>query len=49
MGSKTEKYIESHSLEWDIINSPCGECEYMDNCQYYYGKCPLEVKNEEKN
>ena len=41
---KTEDYAELHTLEWDIINSPCGDCVYrqQDNCQYYNGNCPQE-------
>jgi len=36
------EYIELHSIEWDIMHSPCGKCKFVDNCQYYYGKCPNE-------
>ena len=39
-----QEYIELHSIEWDIMHSPCGECEFVNNCQYYYGKCPNEDK-----
>ena len=40
MGKMKDRYIELHTLEWDIQNSPCGECPYVNDCQYYYGKCP---------
>ena len=35
-----EEYIEAHTLEFDIMYSQCGECQYgqNDNCQHYYGK-----------
>ena len=35
-----ERYVESHTLEWDIQHSACGKCEYVEDCQYYYGRCP---------
>ena len=40
MGRLKDAYIEMHTLEWDIINSACGDCEFLNNCQYYYGGCP---------
>lgn len=36
------EYIASHSIDWDIENSPCGDCKYVDDCQYYKGGCPEE-------
>lgn len=42
MMMKRSEYIELHSIEWDIEHSPCGECKFVKNCQYYYGKCPNE-------
>ena len=35
-----EHYIEFHTLEWDVQHSACGECEFVDDCQYYYNNCP---------
>jgi len=35
-----DRYIELHTLEFDIQHSACGECEFINDCQYYYGKCP---------
>lgn len=40
MGRLKDVYIEMHTLEWDIINSACGNCEFVSNCRYYYGECP---------
>ena len=34
------EYDELHTLSWDIRNSAC-ECEFVADCQYYYGKCPM--------
>ena len=34
------EYDELHSLSYDISHSACGECEFVADCQYYYGKCP---------
>ena len=42
MKNYRERYVELHSIEWDIEHSACGDCEYRkkDNCQHYYGRCP---------
>ena len=46
MNNYRERYVELHSIEFDIINSDCRDCEYRkkDDCQYYYGKCRQEVE-----
>ena len=43
MGSYTQEYIELHTLLFDIENSDCNNCEFVADCQYYYGKCPRGV------
>ncbi len=35
-----DEYNEMHTLEWDIENSDCGSCQYVNDCRYYYGACP---------
>lgn len=36
-----ERYIELHSLEFDIQHSVCGECEYLHDCRHYTKEgCP---------
>lgn len=41
MGSYRDRYIEMHTLEWDIEHSACRDCEHRkkEGCQYYYGNC----------
>lgn len=41
MGSYMDRYIEAHSLGWDIENSACNNCPHLkkEGCQYYYGNC----------
>ena len=35
------EYDELHTLSWDIRNSACGECEYVNDCKYYTAEgCP---------
>lgn len=43
----SEKYVELHSLEFDIENSECSKChrEHLE-CNYYYGECRYEVCDE---
>lgn len=39
----SERYIENHTLEFDIENSDCNECYQKHlECQYYYGECRRE-------
>ncbi|WP_303736951.1 hypothetical protein [Methanobrevibacter millerae] len=39
--SYRDRYVEYHSLEWDIFHSPCGECEHLGNCKHYTSEgCP---------
>lgn len=36
-----DRYIESHTLEWDIQHSACGKCEYVNDCRHYTSEgCP---------
>ena len=37
-----ERYVELHSLEFDIEHSDCRDCEFRkkEGCQYYFNKCP---------
>lgn len=43
MKNYRQEYIELHSLDFDIQNSQCGECQFVNDCQHYYGKCPQQV------
>ena len=43
MGSYRDRYIELHTIEWDILHSACRDCEHRkkgEGCQYYFNKCP---------
>lgn len=40
MSGYRDEYIANHSLDFDIEHSACGSCKYVENCQYYYGRCP---------
>ncbi len=37
-----QDYIENHSLEFDSCLDVCG----LDECQYYYGNCPIGGDSE---
>lgn len=41
MGRIKDYYIEYHTLEFDIINSDCGKCEFLHDCKHYTSEgCP---------
>lgn len=41
MGRIKDYYIEYHTLEFDIINSDCGKCEFLHDCKHYTKEgCP---------
>ena len=48
MISYRDRYVENHSIEWDIEHSACKNCEYRkkQGCQYYYGRCRQGDENE---
>ena len=43
MGRMKDLYVEYHTLEFDIENSICGSCEFVDDCRHYTEEgCPNE-------
>ena len=37
------RYVELHTLEWDLVNSVCRECFVNGwECMYYRGECRQE-------